>query len=366
MTRKGFLALCLVTAVFVALAAVGILSQPRLRSPDVAGEPLFPGLAQKLGSLKSVVVKQADGDLTFDWDGKTWVVRDRKNYPADGDKIAGIVLQMARMVKLEAKTAAADKLDRLDLTDPKAKDSRAKEIVLLDRDGKTLADLIVGKRKFTLGSKEGGTYVRLPGSNQTWLALGDITAGAKPRDWLKRDMVDIKDRDVKRVTVTHPDGEKVVAGKLTPADPGFKIENLPAGKQPASDYAADDYGRLVAAMLADDVARADDIPFPKDKTTTADVDTFSGMRVTLQLAEKDGKSWVKLKAEPPPGTPAPAPKPAGEGKLGESATAGPDWAKMAAEINARSDGWVYEVPAYEVAAMRKRMAELIKKPETKS
>ncbi len=360
MHRNSFFVLLAATVVVTGLAIATVLHQPALRSADVSGEALFPGLTNKLASLKSVVVKQADGDLTFDWDGKGWVVRDRKNYPAEDAKVAEVVLGIARMTKLEAKTAMAEKLDRLDLNDPKAKNSRAKEVLLVDKDGKALADVIVGKRKFSLG-KEGGTYVRLPPNPQSWLALGDINVGAKPRDWLKRDIADIKDRDVKRITVVHPDGERVIAGRQAPTDPGFKYENLPAGKQAASDYSADEFARMLQIFMLDDVARADDIPFPKEKTTTADFDGFAGWRVTVQLTQKDGNSWIKVKADPPPGGPKPdEPKPA----PGTATVA--DWGKVIADLNARTNGWAFQVPTYSVAIMNKRMADLLKKPESKS
>lgn len=361
MSRNSFIGLCLATVIALALAVLSVMRQPTIRSADLTGEPVLPGLADRLNGLKSVVVKGSDGTMTFDWDGKTFVSRDRGGFPADTEKLSGLVIQMTRLVKLEAKTSVAEKLDRLDLNDPTAKDSRAKEIVLLDRDGKTIADLIVGKRKFTLGGKESGTYVRLPGDNQSWLALGELSPGPKARDWLKRDIADVKDKSIKRVTVVHPDGEKVVVGKLSAKDAAFKIENLPGGKQPASDFVADEYGRVLAVLLLDDVAKADTIPFPKDKTTTAEVDTFEGLHVTLQIVEKDGNTWMKIKADPPVGGMS---KPASpEAMPGEPAT---DWGKVAADINARASGWVFQVPAYEVAPLKKRMSELVKKPESKS
>lgn len=367
MTRNGFLALCIVTAVTVILAVVSVLHEPRMSAANVAGDPVFPNLAQKLADLKTVVVKDANGDFTFDWTGKNWVSRDRKNYPADDQKVDALVLQMARLVKLEAKTAAPDKLDRLDLNDPNAKDSRAKEIVLLNHEGKTIADLIVGKRKLSLGGKEGGTYVRLPGGSQSWLALGDLDPGTKLRDWLKRDIVDVKPTEVKRVTVVHPDGEKIVAGRLSASDVNFKVENLPAGKQPASDYVGDDFSRILAGLQIDDVAPADDVPFAKDKTTTADVDTLGGLHIALQLTEKDGNAWVKLTADASASATLLS-KPETDSKLGAAtaAIAGPDWSKVANDINKRSNGWAFQVPTYEVAVLNKHMADLIKKPGPKS
>ncbi len=357
MSRNGFLGLCAATVIALALAVLAVARQPTIRSADLTGEPVLPGLADRLNGLKSVVVKGSEGTMTFDWDGKSFVARDRGGFPADTEKLSGLVIQMTRLVKLETKTSVAEKLDRLDLNDPAAKDSRAKEVQLLDRDGKTLADLIVGKRKFTLGGKETGTYVRLPGSNQAWLALGEVNPGAKARDWLKRDIADVKDKSIKRVTVVHPDGEKVVVGKLSAKDAGFKIENIPSGKQPASDFAADEYGRVLAVLLLDDVAKADTIPFPKDKTTTAEVDTFEGLHVTLQTTEKDGSTWLKIKAEPPVG---------GASKPADGAPDAVDWGKVAADINARANGWAFQVPTYEVAPLKKRMSELVKKPDAKS
>jgi hypothetical protein len=350
MTFKGFLVLCAVTVVAIALAAFSVLHEPTTRPPDTLGEPVVPGLADHLKGLKTVIVKQADGDFTFDWDGKAWVARDRNNYPADDQKIDALVLQMARLIRIEPKTAVPDKYVRLDLNDPKAKDSHAKEVVLLDHDGKTLADVFVGKRKFSLGGKEGGVYVRLANDSQTWLALGDLTLGTKLGDWLKHDVLTLDEKDVKRITVTHPEGDKIVVSRASPTDLNFKIENLPWGKQPASTYVVNDYGRFLTVLTADDVAPADTVPFPKDKTTTADVETFSGLHIAVQLVEKDNASWIKVRADAPAVPNAPPT---------------PDRAELAKAINARSEAWVYQVPGYQVSALRKHMAELVKKPEQK-
>ncbi|MCB2109298.1 MAG: DUF4340 domain-containing protein, partial [Rhodobacteraceae bacterium] len=352
MTMKTLWGLCAVTVAAIVLAIVAVNSQPSFKSSDTAGEPVFPTLTNDLNRLATVVVQSKEGTYTLDFDGTSWTFRDRGGYPADGSKIAEAVIKIARMTKLEAKTKLPDRFARLDLQDPGSKDSRAKQVTLLDKNGGVLADVIVGKRKFTLGSKEGGTYIRLPGDDQTWLVFGELNPGEKARDWLKRDIVDIKDDAIKQVTVTHPDGEIIVAGQSAPSDPNFKILNMPEGVEQTSDFVADDFGRLLAILLLDDVKPATEIQFPKDQTISADFEGFAGFHVHLDYAEIDGKHWIKVHGEPPSAASMDATAGVETNKT-EADEAGPDWAKTIAELNDRTSGWVDELPAHEASALKK-------------
>ncbi|MDX2144172.1 MAG: DUF4340 domain-containing protein [Rhodospirillaceae bacterium] len=361
MNPKSFYTLCGLAAGAVALAAIAVGTQPSFEAPDAAGELVFPKLVSDINGLKTVTIRSKEGSYNLDWNGQGWTFRERDNYAVDEKKVNELVVRIARMSKLEAKTKVEASYERLDLNAPDAKapdlkDWRAKQVTLIDKDGKPMADLIVGKRKFTLGSKEGGTYVRLPGDPQTWLALGELNPGDKPRDWLKRDVADIKDKDIKRVTVVHPDGEKVVVAKDKPEDTTFKIQNIPKGMEPTSDFVADEFGRVLTILLLDDVEKAGDVILPADKTIKAEFEGFEGFKVFVDYAELDGKNWIKVRGEaaaspekPVEGTPA-----------AESKT---DWVKAMTELTQRGDGWVFEVPAYEVSALKKRMAEITKKPD---
>jgi hypothetical protein len=372
MKLKSFYALCGATAVAVIGAIAIIAAQPSYESPDAKGELLFPGLLSNVNKLKTVAVKTRDGAYTFDLGQNGWQFRERDNYAADDKKINELVLRLARMQKLEAKTKLESHYERLDLG--AVDQTRAKQVQLIDREGKTLADVVIGKRKFTLGSKEGGTYVRLPGDAQTWLALGELTPGEKARDWLKRDVVDIKDKSIKRVTVTHPGGEKVIVAKAKPDDISLKIQGIPAGKEPSSDFVADEFGRVLALFMLDDVQKAGRIAFPADKTIKAEFEGVDGFKVFVDLVEVEGKNWVKVRGEGGTSSSATAPQtltpPPSAAAAPDSQPAQPetqtDWAKTIADLNARTDGWVFEVPTYEIAPLKKRMADITKKIEPKS
>lgn len=369
MNTKPFLSLCAVTAVAVVLAIISVGSQPSYESADAKGEMLFPTLVNDINRLKTVVVRSKEGTYNLDLNDQGWQFRERDNYAADDKKIAEMVLRMARMQKLEAKTKIESSYERLDLSDPDAKDSRAKQVTLIDKDGKTIADLIVGKRKFTLGSKDGGTYIRIPGDAQTWLALGELNPGEKARDWLKRDVADIKDKSIKRVTVTHPDGEKVTVLKTSPNDESFKIQGIPSGREPTTDFVADEVGRILSILMLDDVDKASDVPFPTGKVIKAEFEGFDGFnKVFVDLVEVDDKSWIKLRGESttiqsaPKATPPPTAAAAPDAQPDVQT----DWKSIIAELNARTEGWVFEIPGYEVAPLKKRMSDLTKKREAKS
>lgn len=348
MTNKTLGILAVVTVIAIGLAAAAVMSRPKIEAPDEGGQLVFPKLVNDLDHLKSVVIKHGDQTVTLDWDGKVFHLRERANYPADSDKVKEMLVRLARMTKLEAKTRDPARYDRLDLGDPAKKDGQAKQVTLIDASGKDMVNAVIGKRKFTLGGNEGGTYIRIVGDPQTWLALGDVSVGDAPRDWLKRQIVDIKENTIKRVTVTRPNGEKIVVGRAKPGSPSLEIENIPKGMVPVSEVAGDDYGRLLSDLNMDDIAPADKVQFPKDKTTSAVVEGEDGFQVALDMVQDNDKYWIRLK-----GTPSP------DGK------ADSETAKAIAALNDKANGWVFEVPNYQVTALTKSMSDLTKKPDAK-
>lgn len=344
MKQKNVFALAGLAAAAAVCAVGTILIQPRVETSDRAGELVFPGLIDQVQqNLKSVVIKHAGGTITLDRDGNVFRFRERANYPADPQKVVDLVVDVARLTKLESKTNQPERYGRLDLQDPTEKGSNAKQVTLIDTSGKEMATLIVGKRKYTLGGKEGGTYIRLPKDPQTWLALGEVNPGVVPRDWIAKDIADVPDAAVKRVTVTTAKGDRVIASRG--ADGKFAIENLQKSVVLESEFAAQEYSRIFAGLQAEDVAEAAQIPFPKDATHTAVVETVEGSTITVEMTEVKDQAWVKISAQPAAGLAA------------ESSAA-----QAMAAINARGEGRIFQVPPYKVAIMKRTLADLRSKP----
>ncbi len=357
MNAKTFTILSGVTAAAVVLAIVAMLGQPRFEATDTHGESLLPNLVKDSERLKTVVVRQAGETLSLDWDGKFWHARERHNYLANGDRISNLLVTLARMTKIEGKTKDPERYARLEVEDPAGKNARSRQVSLIDNTGKEIGSVVLGKRQYNIGSQGNNTYVRLAGDPQVWLAAGEVEdAQTGISDWLNKEIININANVIGRVTVTHPNGEKVVAERETTESPNLVIENLPKSAAAASDGTADEYARVLSGMTLEDVAAAADKPFPKDQTLTAVFEGMTGFVVTLELAEIDGIDWIKIKGTPP----STAMSKPGDSKMVDLRT---DWGALMSNLNARTDGWAFQVPAFQVSTLKHRMTDMLKKAD---
>ena len=368
MTQKNFIALCSVTAVAVVIAGWLVASRPIIQASDFDGTLAFPSLVNALNDLKTINIRHKDGSFTLQSSDGGWVFLERESYPVQNDKIGELIVKLARMEKVEPKTKLPERYDRLDLVDPEEKeDTRAKEISLLNGDGDVLASLLVGKRKFTLGSSEGGTYILLPDDPQAWLVTGEMNPGSRARDWLVRGIYDIKDDDIKRITVTHPDGEVLTVSKDDPEQSNYGVENIPQGMELRRDTIANDAGRVLSNLLLDDVKRAAGIEFTEDKTISATFEGFDGFTVVVDLIEDGDKNWLRFRGQGPDAESESVAESVAENAEqdgdGEAAENAKDWNAIIAELNQKTNGWVYQLPGYEVSAIKKRMDDMVRESE---
>lgn len=356
MNPRNFFALCGVTVVAALIAGWAISSRPTVEVSDFDGEPVFPGLLSQVNDVETILIRHKDGVFTLKSDEGGWVLAERDNFPVQEAKVGELLVKLSRLEKVEPKTKLAARYDRLDLVALEDKeDTRAKEVTLIGMNGDELAKLLVGKRKFTLGTTEGGTYILLPGDPQAWLVTGELNPGARARDWLVREISDIKDDDIRRVTVVHPDGEMVSVVKETPEQPNYTVENVPDNMELRRDSIADDMGRVLSNLLHDDVRALEKVDFAADKTITATFEGFSGFTVVVDLIEDGDQNWLRFR-----GT---SPEPNANQETGEAGVTEKDWNKIIADLNAATEGWAYQLPGYEVAGIKKRMADLVREPE---
>ncbi len=352
MYSRNFSMLIGMTTVAVVIAGWAVLSRPATESSDFDGTLVFPGLLESIDDLRTVVIRHKDGDLTLKLADSGWVYTDRDDYPVQNDKIGELLVKLTRMEKVEPKTKLAEKYDRLDLVDPAEKeDTRAKEVILKNSSGDHIARLMVGKRKFTLGTSEGGTYVLVEDDPQAWLVTGELNPGARPRDWLVREISDIKDDDIRRISVIHPDGEVLAVNKSTPDQANYTVENVPTGMELKRDSIAGDMGRVLSNLLLDDVKKRKDVSFSQEETIRATFEGFAGFTVQVELIEDGDENWLRFRGTPPD---------SGSEKAGEEAT---NWTQVITDLNTATEGWVYQLPGYEVAALKKRVADMVREPE---
>jgi hypothetical protein len=334
MQPRGLIFLGAAAIVFAALAIGAVATGERYARGGPSGRQAFPFLRDELGRVASVGIDRRGLDMTFERRGDDWRVVQKGGYRADSGKVREIVLTLADMRLVEPKMRLPGLYKRLDVEDPGS--GGAALVSVADASGKPLARLIVGRRSFDrLGEGRAGVYVRKPGDAQSWLARGDLDLSGDLKSWLVRQIVDIPDSRISAVSLTQPDGTRLLLSRAKSATP-FAVAGAPKNARFKSDASPNEPAMALESLELDDVAPAAKLPMPGSGVTTAAYTTFDGLTITLRLAEEGKTEWIAVAAT-------------GTGKAAAEAKA----------IEARVSGWRYAIPSDKAAMIKTKLADLI-------
>jgi hypothetical protein len=333
MRARSFLILGAVTLLVGGAAAVAVVGGNRPQSAVQAAGPILPGLSDRLADVAGVVIRDAAQTVTIRRTADGWGVAELGNYPVPPDKVREIVRALIQLEKAEAKTSRADQWSRLSVEDVETAGSTSKLVSLRNPAGEVVAQLLIGKLGSGVGA-EGSTYVRVPGEPQAWLARGTLTASAKPADWVERRLVAIPTADIQQIRIVHPDKSTVTV--IREGDgPSYRLAELPAGgkaklKRPDE---LDDIVQALTDLALEGLAPSADRQFPTSKTIRVTVTRTDGSVVAFDVADEGGERWLRfVDGRAPAGLPAAA-------------------ATMA-----------FEVPAWKLTPLERKLGELIEKP----
>ncbi len=372
MSPKGFLALALATIISVGLAAYAVANRdvPLVRTR--LDQPFLPDLASKVADVARITVRTAQGSMTARRTEQGWVLEEKDDYPVELDKVRALVLGLAQMRLIEAKTADPDRLSRLELEPVDAEGAKSREVVLTAADGSVLADVVIGKRKFSLyGPGKSGGYVRLADSDQAWLADRALDVPEEALDWFDRTILSLPRKDVAEVVLRPGTPEEVRVVRTGPDNDAFALANLPEGRE-----ADESKPPMLAGTLGNitmlDVVTADKKPLPED-AATARFTAFDGLEVETRVAVfgegENAEYWVAFTAREgkPRERPAAANGDAQAGKA-ENAEEQPEkpLAERVAALQKRLENRVFKVSPYLAKRLLWRMEDLLKKPPSAS
>lgn len=334
MQSRSLVLLASATAVLVAIAIVVLSSGDRGVSRVAPGQPAFPMLAARLGDVASVTVSRDGTTMTLIRDGDSWLVAEKGNYRANAAKISQIVRAMADLTLVEPKTQNPDLYPRLEVEDPG--NGKSALVAVKDKSGGDLAQAIVGKRRYDrLGAGNDGVYLRKPGEAQTWLARGTLDPSGDPASWLDRQVIDIPEKKIAKVTLIQPDGGKLVISRSAP-EAKFAVEDAPADAKFKSESATSGPATALETLDLDDVKPAGELKVPDKDVVTASFTTFDGLTVDLRLVERDKSNWIAISAT----------------------GSGPAEAE-AEKIEDKVSHWSYAIPAYKANLLKTKLADLI-------
>jgi hypothetical protein len=284
----------LIGAAVVALGAAVAINVARSPQSDASeqAKPLLPALHGHVNDVSSITLIGAENKVlaTLKRGSDGWTVAEKSGYPADLAKIREFLIKLDQTTLLEAKTSNPQRYADLGVDDVKDKDAKGVRVELAGL--AQPAKVIVGNYN---GAGGGGTFVRMDGDAQSWLAKGNITVDKNTADWEKRDLTDIASNRLASITLTNPDGKVLKVYKEQAGDANFKVADVPKGRETSSEFAANGLGSMLAGLKADDAFPAKEMP-PPEKVYKADYVAFDGLLVSITGWEKDGKDYAQLTA----------------------------------------------------------------------
>jgi hypothetical protein len=352
MTPRNFVYLAIAAALSVLFAVVSFASNNQWSTGKAGGAKLFPTLVSDASQIATIEVRQGDNAMVIERAGGSWGLKNRGNYAADPSKVRTLLVGLAEADLIESKTRRPDRYAALELEDPADKSAKSRLVRLLGAKGNVMGEVVIGKKRLDLlGTGKSGTYVRKPGDPQTWLANAELDASAVAKDWLKTSVYTADATKIGRVSIEIP-GEQALrierqaapvkddkdAKQSVPDPAAGKLQFAgfpPADKKLKDAGAAESIVRALANIDMDDVRKLDAAPTAAGLSTVK-IESADGPATTLRLRKDGDAHWLSIAAT-------------GEGEA----------KKAADEINQRTQGWEFKIPASKADSILKKRADLL-------
>jgi hypothetical protein len=342
----------LYTIIIVALAllagAYALLGE-RQSAPDgsVTDQRLFPGLEQWINDICRIRIERNGKSYEVIRDGDKWQLPGKGGYPVKFEHVKQLLLGIALLEKVEPKTNSAENYVRLGVQDP-APDTHNTRIELYEPSGGAVVSLIVGKvRGGLIAGGRDGIYARVSGDARAWLVAGELELPDSQVDWVDRQIVHIKPKSVKRVTITHPDGSSLVVEKPYKGAANFSVSNLPDGAALKSGAQINPLARSLAGLDIEDLLVRSQAGLPEADAVVTVFETWDALQVTAYSVEQDNKIFAWFDA--------------GAATLDVNDLAEVRATELSvSDLRARLDGWVYQLSRSRGENLRKRLDDLLK------
>lgn len=345
MTARAFVILILLAVVSGTAATVVSIQRQGAISPQTKPEIVFPGLTAHLNDVVRIEAVKAGEKATLKREGQgqdaPWLLVEAGNYPAKIDRIRQALIGLGQMETVEAKTKIPAHYAKLEVEDPAAKGAKSGRITLYDAGGKVLADLIVGKAKYSAGGQD-SLYIRRPNDDRAWLARGKLDLPESRYGWVDTNFLTVDLQRIKRATLNEPGKPELSVFKNAPSDRDFTIDKQPPNTEVKDIFGAEDIARTVQSVNFEDVKPAADMDVPTSGKPWGEFWTFDGLKVSLWMKVIDGKGWVAVVASAAEGTTPDA-------KL----------QKEIGDLNKRLSQWRYQLGSFEYNELHKTMADLV-------
>ncbi len=384
MNRKQ---LTLILVAFVVLGGLGLwLRNRNLGSYQTsAGEMGRKVLGDfDVNAVARVVVRKGTNAVSLQQKDDRWVVAERGDYPANFSEVGEAVRKLwdLKTVQPVPGPLGPSAIERLELK-PDAGTNSAVVVELLDKDGKELKSILLGKLHRSqpqtpspMGGEEGwpdGRYVMAKGQTAGASLVSETFSNLepKPESWLSKDFFKVE--KVLSVAVTYP--EPTNSWKLTRASETneWTLVDAAAHEKMDTTKITGIPTALSWPSFEDVVVNADSAALGLDQPTLAELTTAEGFHYALKAGKKEGedKYYLTLSVTgdfPKERTVGADEKPEDKEKLDKEFKEKTDKLTEKLRNEKALDGRVFQVSKWTLDSLLKKRGELLKeekKEETK-
>jgi len=294
---------------------------------------MLPGLREQINDVTGLVIRNSDNQVvSIRLNNGQWQLEEKAGYPADGGKLRSALLILADAKILEEKTSRPEMYSRLGVEDPGT--PGAQNLALTIELGEARRGLIVGKS--AMGNSH---YVRRTGEPAGLLVNQSLVMNADAMNWLQTGILDIGAEQISRVDIKHAAGDVLAIASADDSSDNFIIENLPVGREPITEYAANGIASSLARLSFSDVRRKQDTK--SAEFTSVTFSTREGLLVTLSL-EPGSPIWTSFSFT--------------QAMPGDNAVA----SEQASDYSAQLQDWEFALPGQRADQMRKHLEDLLK------
>jgi hypothetical protein len=373
--QKTILILGAATVATVAATAALQAGRDRDSRPATLEERLLPGLVERVNDVRGILIETSNGPTTLRATDAGWVLSEAADYPANEEKIRTLLLDLRDARRLEAKTANADRHERLGLVAPDREGSSSVRVTLSDASGATVETVLIGNQRTSraepaaaqMGVTPDAQYYTLPGEGpQTFLAAGQLGVDSRTLGWVNQEFLNIDRSRLSAATITHPDGQEVVAVREDMGQNEMVVRNIPDGMVAKTPSGTAQLVGALQRLRFDDVRKADSLDWPEETISNATFTTEGGLQVsveTMKVPSSDDPetmvTWSRLAFDLAPEAEAEdaAPSTGEEPGAAEAQDEGPSRADLEAELaelRAATEGWAYALPTWKETSFRLR------------
>jgi hypothetical protein len=329
-------------AVAVALLiAVLVIAGPNDRGvtgfTSIERQDLFPNLGAQLDRVRAIEIESSDRTLVFEKADDEWRLPKHYGHPVRSDKVDTVLktLVSLRADYVSEEPSGNEASSATSLADPS---SSAVRVRLLSPAKEVIAGAIIGHELTVPGdTDQPRMLVRREQDQRAWLATPKVRIETTPREWLRRDIVDVPRNRVTGLEVIPAGGDRVALRRS--GERGLHVASGTAGDDLAGEPVLEATAGALERLEFDDVQPVQALSDRMRDDGRTVVATADGLRYTIRWLTEGDRTWATIAAQ------------------GAQSQAGAP-AQQAARFNARHEKWAYRLPARATRYLRIRPSEL--------